>query len=303
MSSYRTTLNTQVIEAYGACADVPIVDETFVWCPVTGRHHYPEDMAVHYLIPKECNRLRIGEFFNQGLFGHQLMHSLDNGIPVHKLVAEAFDTGAAMLMPTPSEIRGYASLDFVMLDDTILDFTVYGRTTFRDIDGLRLQFKNNFRPGRCPWYFHYVTNILKVKIRQPEHRLTKPRNLPRESPWTNPGKMLRPSTLEAIAQAITGDPRNADLFAQKNPDNAPTLDHQEAESMARNLVDSLWALERKPPNLYGLVTHKTTEDDEIGDMVTTRRRNGSRCAHDGVFSPLFGVAKPLIAPPLIKGKV
>jgi hypothetical protein len=145
----------------------------------------------------------MGDVFGEPGNGYGLMWSMGNGMILDDEIEDAFDNFVFCLLPVirPNQPDGWR---FVLLDESVRNEQVTDNlpTTWNDLDGKELRFRNERRPQRRFLYFHYCIAMIKMFSRQIKGWENAREKTRTGKMWATPGPYLRTSMLKKLALRI-----------------------------------------------------------------------------------------------------
>ncbi|KAI1824152.1 hypothetical protein F4861DRAFT_548933 [Xylaria intraflava] len=185
-----------VLKAYGANGNLG-------WCPVSAQW-LPKDM----LTAGHIVRHNITELAAEYLFGLSAtpgghLWSIRNGISILPMYQKMLDDAKISIVPT----RDGEGLMIVVLDDGLpSDEAGSEHTNFpigKDLDGRRLEFRNDHRPAMRYLYFNFAINVLRRQRYDADgwwrDRIYHADKIPY---FATPGKWVQETTLQKLAIRI-----------------------------------------------------------------------------------------------------
>jgi len=200
----------------------------FLWCPITRTwsteakaahlfaYHHGQDMMT-YIFGVEA----IGELF-----------SVKNGILMSTRAEERFDKGLFVIVPDVNDPASQHDIDkwnasepkeykirVLDKDSQLMKAPVQAHRpeNWIDLDGQRVEFRNDHRPRSRYLYFHYCVSILRRSWNQNKRwellKMEVASNM-----WATPGRYLRKAMLAAIAEEIGHDMEKALMKGCKDPE-------------------------------------------------------------------------------------
>jgi len=173
-----------------------------LWCPVSQAYLDSADVAAAHVAPKTLGAAAMS--YLTGTHTDTVM-LVGNGILLHKKIEIQLDRGAVALIPTslvtddtPIELK------FVLIDESERQNQIsVGGTTWGDIDGRILEFKNSARPLKRYLYLRYAMTMLYAwRHKTPGHEDLRANVWPSRVVWATPGKYVRKSSLHSIGGLI-----------------------------------------------------------------------------------------------------
>ncbi len=220
-------------------------DESGLWCPITKSMHRPRDVKAAQLVPYAIGEVNAAYLF--GLDpdkGYEAVWSTANGLLLYDEIEEAFDAARLVIIPD-GEYQD--ELKVVVLDEAILNREIRGTgLLFRDIDGHRLEFKTDARPGRRYLYLHTLLSLFRRKRVVVEGWQRDFKKVGPGQVWGTPGQWLRRSIVKALAYEI-GDISGLEDVLEDQVGLADFADQVSEEKEARRAVsirqavEGLWA--------------------------------------------------------------
>lgn len=210
----------------------------FLWCPIMREYKISEYRTAAHIVPHSIGYTNAGHLFGEPDEGSSLIWSFQNGIVMSKTLETQFDKGYFVLVPVESTDAGTEPCQwrFVLMNEKVRKHPVgESSTTYNDLDGRTLEWKNDNRPARRFLYYHFVTTLLRyVRYEKPgwaEKRLT----LPTGKLWATQGPYLRRSTLKHLA-SLLGDVDEADeIFSDGVFDRKDNKPESEERLMAQEV--------------------------------------------------------------------
>ncbi|RJE20901.1 hypothetical protein PHISCL_06769 [Aspergillus sclerotialis] len=207
-SNFRQAL----INAYNATN--PDGWEDLLWCPVLSKWLPREYVTASHIFSYKRGQNTMDAIFGQ--CEEPELFSPKNGLLISKNVEAKFESGLFVIVPDlpeeptaemitrwqQDEPREYKlkiiERDSAKLNRPVVDLNI----TWKELDGKRLEFRNNFRPRSRYLYYHYCLQILRLAYTERfkgeiirETKLEKPF-------WGSPGKYVKRNMLLAFVEEV-----------------------------------------------------------------------------------------------------
>ncbi|OAX77751.1 hypothetical protein ACJ72_07946 [Emergomyces africanus] len=212
----QSTFRKDLITAYNSQTSTPHLLE-YIWCPILSTWvHESSAIASHIFGYKH------GQQTMDAIFGKmeqpELFHP-KNGLMLSSVVESKFNSGLFAIVPnlpdipSPEEIAQWQEsepkdykLRIVDRDPVKLNmstaFVPGSGTTWKDLDGKKLDFRSDFRPRARYLYYHYCLQILRVAFRERfEGEIIREKELQKPF-WGSPGKYIRKNMLQVFVEEI-----------------------------------------------------------------------------------------------------
>jgi hypothetical protein len=176
------------------------------WCSITREwwsgsvsKSRPPPIKIAHIVPRAFLRVP-----------HQTMKMFDedtatlsinprNSLPMHKVLEEAFDSYALVIVPLPPK-QGETVKEFrcILADSALANQTFDQGRKYKEVDGVQLQFLNDSRPASRYLYLKYCCAFLYW---HQEGQTAWAQNLPSKGYiWATPGEYIRRSMLANLAK-------------------------------------------------------------------------------------------------------
>ena len=234
-----------------------------LWCNVLG--YQTRDMVKCAHIVPFCFESKQLDY----MFGAEesALHSERNGLYLNRVIEGARDSGWVAIVPDGTVEKTPTEWKLVVVKDKMKNDTVYTGfdghiTRWKDIDGVRLQFRNGNRPARRYLYFRFVMSYMKASK---EGYSNMQKKLPNGRIWASPSKLegyLRKSVLQRLAKRIGDEPLPTDLLeAGSFEDTEPKSGHEEEDEVAAIAVTHRLR-KRQRGELAGVENEEEEEDSD-----------------------------------------
>ncbi|KAK4940207.1 hypothetical protein LTR10_019636 [Elasticomyces elasticus] len=176
-----------------------------LWDPVLGQYCHDDDMRATPIVSRNIPRKLVEELCGPLTAAH--LCSARNGFLLSSRVEKAFVTGKILIAQTEDSPADRPEFEVITLDPNYLVNIDYrrGHLWTRDIHGRRLQFLNDYRPGRQFLYLKYVFERLMLQVsRGPiEERSQVLAQLAKRKPWPSIGpRFAKSSMLKDMARLL-----------------------------------------------------------------------------------------------------
>ncbi len=218
------------------------------WCNVLGYWLSPGSVKCAYLVPFSWNLKSTAHMFGSD---EPPRTSKRNGLSLQTKIEEAFDNCWVVIVPAESIDVTPTQWKIVLLNTAVKDDMFFRDLTkatgqdlwrWRDIDGRRLQFRNDNRPARRFLYMRYVLAWLHAETKGWPNFKSK---VPPGEVWATPSKpqgYLRKSILLEMGK-MAGDKLPKDLIEAgvfEDPSTSSTVQDQVAGiTIAEHVQDHL----------------------------------------------------------------
>ena len=132
-----------------------------IWCPISKRYQSGESIRAAHIVPHSIGEANCSYLFTEAEaeIGHLM--SPKNGILIHYFFEQAMDKAQFAIVPADSEDPSSA-LKIIVLDRGLLKRKIAGFDfDWKTLDGLRLGFKNENRPGLRYLYFNFLLSLFR----------------------------------------------------------------------------------------------------------------------------------------------
>ena len=178
------------------------------WCPITrkwwlgpSKEGKPPPVKVAHIVPRsflhdDGQTMRV---FDEDTAS--LAVNARNALPMLQRIEEAFDSLDIVIVPLESARQGRRPIEFrcVLANKSIANRTVTENQRWKDLDGIQLEFVNNFRPACRYLYFKYCVTYMYWQQKGETEWATSLGGL-RGYIWATPGAYLRRSMLLSLAK-------------------------------------------------------------------------------------------------------
>lgn len=181
-------------------------EEEQAWDPIMRTWFKAGRMRAAHILPyamtDETARCILGEDE-----GTNIIFDIRNCLPLWEPLESAFDKGVFVLVPVDEKQKagGPTNYKLVLLEDSMrtLHLETPYPTTWAELDGTVLQFRNDCRPRQRYVYLSFVSRIIAArKLNYSKYSRTR---LERTgTAWVSPGKWIRKSLIREVAR-IVGD--------------------------------------------------------------------------------------------------
>jgi len=194
LSKEQRSFRDELIQNYGSKSHREHKHDDYLWCPVLGRYCYNRDMRPCPIVSQNIPRKLVQKLCGPLAAAH--MFSARNGFLLSSNVELAFVTGKILIVQTEDSPADRPEFEVIALDPNIYVGCGDGLLT-RDIHGKRLQFLNDYRPGRQFLYLKYVfERLVQQDPRTPiEERSQVLEQLAKRKPWPRIGSRFTKSSL------------------------------------------------------------------------------------------------------------
>ncbi|KAK0654247.1 hypothetical protein DIS24_g5365 [Lasiodiplodia hormozganensis] len=186
-----------------------------VWDPV--RHVWAPSsrMRAAHILPYSLSNQVLNVIFGEEDAEH--LFDIRNCILLSASVEQALDKGAFVFVPTAESINKPDSpieYKLVLLEESyrpeLVEFP--GTTTWNDLDGTVLKFRNDCRPRQRYMYLNYASRIIAArKLKYESHSRTRLETT--GTAWVSPGKWIRNSMIREVAR-IVGDHQMPEVLGE-----------------------------------------------------------------------------------------
>ncbi|KAI5857499.1 hypothetical protein GGS23DRAFT_587678 [Durotheca rogersii] len=199
----QESFRKSVISSYGSS-----LDQNNCWCVIGGCKVGKSSLRAAHIVAHNVGELHAKYLFgaapNQRT-GHLM--SPENGLPICQPYERLLDEARIAIAPGNSRGGGYQrDWKIVILDPSLLnDSVVYqpGNLPWgKRLDGLRLSFRNEFRPKARYLYFSFVANVLRRQRGNAPKWWEAIQSYMDTPAWVTPGEWIRTSTLRRLARRI-----------------------------------------------------------------------------------------------------
>ena len=265
-SRTQSTFRKQLIEYYDS-VDPEHAKRRLLWCPIIGDWVESVNLyAAHifgYMNGQETMTASFGPTEEAELWSPR------NGLLISGTAEENFERGLYVIVP---DIPENASVDEVsswnmsepkeykikIIDPTHprIDSTVDRKTgsTWRELDNVRLRFRNDHRPRARYLYYHYCTQILRRAWNMDVQGEILKDELKKHF-WGTPGKYVRQNMLRAFVEELGHE-------YERILDGAADNDGDEVESDPSLLSAAINQIESSTQNPEDSDEEDTDEDDD-----------------------------------------
>ncbi|QDS70926.1 hypothetical protein FKW77_006679 [Venturia effusa] len=168
----QSQFRAAMIEAYNLRNPNPKLAK--IWCPFLGDWVLAQEMQASHIFPYRYGQDTMSAIFGEDANGE--LFSYNNGLMLHQNVEKYFEKGLFCIVPKINDPRDVAEVqkwdqDLVKeymvriidnkhpyIDQEVASFC--GKT-WRQMDGMKLRFRNNERPRARYLYFHMVCMLLQ----------------------------------------------------------------------------------------------------------------------------------------------
>ncbi|OJD14679.1 hypothetical protein AJ78_05003 [Emergomyces pasteurianus Ep9510] len=211
----QSTFRGDLITAYNAQSSTPHLLEC-IWCPVLSTWIHESCAIASHIFGYKHGQQTMDAIFGK-MEQPELFHP-KNGLMLSSVVESKFNSGLFAIVPnlpdrpSPEEIAQWQEsepkdykLRIIDRDPVKLNMstTVPGiGTTWKDLDGKKLDFRSDFRPRARYLYYHYCLQILRVAFRERfEGEIIREKELQKPF-WGSPGKYVRKNMLQAFVEEV-----------------------------------------------------------------------------------------------------
>lgn len=142
----------------------PESEGMLLWCPILRAYGLADcGTTAVTIVPHSIGYCNAGYLFGEPDNGFDLLWSAKNRNIMSENLATGFRNGDFVLVPVgPSIETEPCEWWFILMNEKLREYPVQFSSTYNDLDGQVLQWKNNRRPARCFLYYHFVTNIAAI---------------------------------------------------------------------------------------------------------------------------------------------
>ncbi|KAI2465830.1 hypothetical protein F4781DRAFT_435013 [Annulohypoxylon bovei var. microspora] len=226
------------------------------WCVISGTAINPSMLRVAHIVPQNVGEVHANYLFGEAAdkrIGHLM--SPQNSLPIFTPYEELLDSARIAIVPENLDSTREIDWKVVVLDPTFLEEdSVYSLPWGKQLDGLSLKFRNDFRPKARYLYFSFVVNALRrQRCNAPGWWDTIHSHL--DAPmWATPGEWIRTSTLRRLSR------RMGHAMDFHNPLDTVT-DHGSPEVNDENLLQDTVIADKFDTNVFETLCEGETDED------------------------------------------
>ena len=203
------------------------------WCPVLGGYLPAEDVRAAHIFPYEQGQIAMEAMFGDGNGKVPQLFGIDNGLLLSKQAGKNISDGKIVIVPDVADNPTLAEIDqwqliepkeykirLVNMADKDLDTYLpcdSATRTWRDLNGVRVQFSSNHRPRARYLYWQYCETILRLSWHAPkvsrEDALKKNHG---KGYWGTRGSFLSRATLLALIEELGHEYEHLMIGAAEN---------------------------------------------------------------------------------------
>lgn len=217
------------------------------WCPVTQVYMGMSRRTAAHIVPHRLGQKGFELFFGKNLDEFDSgTWSLRNGLILDSDIEGLFDEGVIVMTPCSSDPDETEFETRVVQYDRLNDDIHSGGpgeccNKIRDLQGRKLVFKNNSRPGKRYLYLMYCAALYKAN-REGRHQVIRNELRNGKDIWATPGCYIRENMLSAMVANMGHDPSklHASMHAISSGEiknaSAAAADVSEYNKVAKTLI-------------------------------------------------------------------